>query len=371
MKKPPFCPNSCCDNYHFPEGKWFVKSGTYQTKRLGQVQRYQCRDCGKRFSEEIFSLDYHTHKYVSYKTIFQHIITSSGIRDLSRILNVSCTTVTNRIARLARQAMAISSQLTQDIRITEDLVADGFESFVSSQYLPNNINILAGKDSQFWFLSDYSQLTRKGRMTPKQKEKNSEIKKIVNIGRITVYKSFSDIIRKALDLHDHSEWEATSLYTDEHKQYQAVINALSFREQASLKHICISSKLARTITNPIFSVNYLDRELRKDNSDHTRETVQFAKNVNNLMDRLAIYRLYHNFIKPYRINKKEYKDETHGSMAGISTQNIRKELRTLFTRRRFLGQNLMMDNSDRKLWCRCLFTPLSFHADLYPGYILS
>ncbi|MBI9104172.1 MAG: hypothetical protein JEY99_17275 [Spirochaetales bacterium] len=145
--------------------------------------------------------------------------------------------------------MAISSQLTQDIRITEDLVADGFESFVSSQYLPNNINILAGKDSQFWFLSDYSQLTR-----------------------------------KALDLHDHSEREATSLY--------------SFREQTSLKHIRISSKLARTITNPILSVNYLDRELRKDNSDHTRETVQFAKNVNNLMDRLAIYRLYHNFIKP-------------------------------------------------------------------------
>ncbi len=76
-------------------------------------------------------------------------------------------------------------------------------------------------------------------------------------------------------------------------------------------------------------MNYIDREIRKDNSDHVRETMQFAKNVNNMMERLAIYRFYHNFMKPYRVNGKAYTRIPHAVMAGISEKSIRKELKTL------------------------------------------
>ncbi len=42
----------------------------------------------------------------------------------------------------------------------------------------------------------------------------------------------------------------------------------------------------RTLNNDLFAVNYFDREIRKDQSNHTRETVQFSRDVNNAMDRL-------------------------------------------------------------------------------------
>jgi len=372
MKHPPFCPNKECKNYHYPEGRWYVKFGSYQTHVSGKVQRFKCRSCGMEFSERTFSIDYHTHKKISYKTILQHLVTSSGIRDLSRILNISCTTITNRMGRLARQAIAISAELSHDIKLNEDLVADGIESFVKSQYMPNNINILSGKKSQFWFMSDYAQITRKGKMTPKQKEKNILISDKIKLNRVSIYKSFTEVIHKALELHNNSERECTNFYTDKHHSYIAVIkDTFTKDDELILNHIQISSKKARTVTNPLFSVNYLDREIRKDNSDHIRETVQFARNVNNLMERLAIYRFYHNFIKPYRINHDTFRGETHASMAGIPKRGIHLEVRTMLTQRRFLGQHWIMDNSERRLWFRSLVTPLARCGDSHPGYILA
>ncbi len=367
MKHPPFCPNQECSHYLDPKGRWYVKDGTFQNNRNGKVQRFKCLSCGKKFSVETFSLDYCANIKVSYKSIFEHISTSSGIRDLSRILKVSCNVIQNRVARLARQAMATSEVLSKHIILNEDLVADGFESFVKSQYMPNNINILAGKDSQFWFMSDYAQLTRKGRMTESQKKKNEALKPRLNVGRRTIYESFYNVALEALHLAPRT---GIILYTDEHLQYVKVMSERNEQERRILRHIRINSKVARTLRNPLFSVNYLDREIRKDNSDHTRETVQFSRNVCNMMDRLSIYRFYHNFIKPFRINGKSDSAVTHAQRAGIPRDIIRNELKTFFTQRRFLGRIGIPNISDWLLWHRGLFTPLKGKADYIPAYAL-
>ena len=372
MKNPPFCPNSGCSHYRNPEGNWFVKNGSYSNRKHGRIQRFECRSCGTGFSEETFSIDYYTKRIIPYRTIMEHLVTCSGIRDLSRLLHVSCSTVNNRISRLARQSMAVSAKLSENLCLKEDLVADGFESFVKSQYMPNNINILAGKDSQFWFFSGYSQLTRKGQMTEKQKEKNILIKDQIKINRVTIYSSFQNLVKAALKLQFSSDRETVSLYTDEHPQYKKVMETLSPEEKQALNHIRISSKKARTVTNPLFSVNYLDREIRKDNSDHVRETVQFARNTANSMDRLAVYRLQHNFMKPFRINgEPDEQTKTHGEKAGIPAEAIRRELKTLFTRRRFLGRCGMLDLSDRLVWCRCISTPMNRFADRVSRFALA
>jgi len=372
MKKPPFCPNRDCPCYHQPEGRWFIRFGTYENHQSSKVQRFRCRFCGTGFSSSTFSIDFYTHRHVSYHLIHQHLVTSSGIRDMARLLHVSCNTVNNRIARLARQTMAVSAVLVKGLVLSEDLVADGFESFVKSQYMPNNIHILAGKDSQFWFQSDYAQLTRKGKMTARQKMRNQEIRDKININRTTIYSSFQNLVNRALSLQRVSGRDSVALYTDEHPQYRKVYSLLNCEEKQRLIHVCISSRRARTVSNPLFSVNYLDREIRKDNSDHVRETVQFARNVGNTMDRLAVYRFHHNFMKPYRINGPAAdRVMTHGEAAGLNGARIRKELRTLFTVRRFLGKISCPEISDLMVWCRCLSTPLNRFADHFPRYVLA
>jgi len=68
--------------------------------------------------------------------------------------------------------------------------------------------------------------------------------------------------------------------------------------RSALIHRRCSSTAPRTVSNDLFSVNYLDRQILKDLAEHTRQTVQFARNAVNQMERLAVYRAYHNYFKP-------------------------------------------------------------------------
>ena len=370
MKHPPFCPNPHCQ-YHYDELRpphWFLHHGHYFPKYSLPVRRFKCRHCGTRFSTRTFSLDFHTKKKLPYDYIFKQLKSAAGIRDIARDLKVSANTITNRIGRLARQSQAIQTALRARIKLNEDLVADGFESFAVSQYLPSNIHLLAGKHSQYLYAMDYAHLARKGRMTSAQKRKNIRLKALFPSG-VTISRSFTRLCRNMDDILASRTNGYTVLYTDEKPQYGPILREGQFCR--SLSHVQISSEEPRTVRNDLFSVNYLDREIRKDCANHVRETVQFSRNVNNVMERLSVYRLYHNYMKPYRIrgNPAAGIPVTHGEEAGIPAGQIRKELRTLFTMRRFYHRIFRPGEEDMSLWFRTLGTPLKKNGEKVPRYL--
>ncbi len=354
MKYPPFCPNKDCSLHHLEHRftTWYTKSGSYTTAVSGRIKRYQCKLCGMRFSEQSFSLDYSAKRKLPYDYILKQLKSAAGIRDIARDLHVSPTTIINRITRLARQSLAIHSALRDSIRLKEDLVADGFESFAVSQYHPDNIHLLAGKESQYLYSFDYAHMNRKGRMTLQQKEKSRRLKKI-NEGGVSISRSFSNICKQIDLLMEKRVPEHSVLYTDEKPQYRTVISECSFNQ--SLSHVRVNSKKMRNLTNDLFSVNYLDREIRKDNANHVRETVQFSRNVNNDLERLSIYRLYHNYMKPYRINLST--GLLHAEVAGVDSRKIRAELKSLYTRRRFYSRMKGMTFEEMRIWLRGFVTP--------------
>ncbi len=370
MKIPPFCPNPDCDFHQdVPKSSvWYVRYGHYTTKVDGQVQRYRCKQCGCHFSSQTFSLDYGVNRHISYRQLFELLITSSGIRDMGRILKASPHCITNRLSRLARQCLAVHADLLGELSLDEALVADGFESFAVSQYFPNNIQLLAGKLSQYWIYSDYAHLRRKGRMTPYKKHRNQLLQSKFTHGRVTVYESFEELVRLSLILKERSDREVIDLYTDRHQSYLNVMRNMNAGVRRKVHHICCSSTAPRTTSNMLFSVNYLDREIRKDLAEHTRETVQFGRNVSNQMERLAIYRTYHNYCKPFRISGGEKERYCHAEMAGISRSSIQRELKTLFTQRRFLSRIKGIMIRDLDVWLRGVTTPLKRYAEDLPAY---
>lgn len=365
MKKPIFCPNKGCIFHHrnrIHRSKkeiklWYACFGRYTTKIGGVIQRFRCCSCKITFSTQTFSLTHRFRKPGSFSYIFEQLRSSAGIRSISRDIKSSPRTVQIRISRMARQAIAVHADLTADVNVRETLTADGFESFTVSQFFPNNINLLAGKDSQFLYAFDYSHLRRKGKMTDHQKTENQRLKAKFHSGK-SVRNSFITISRTIDDLMAQSDAEEFTINTDRKREYQQVFKAFPFCK--TLIHKTFSSKKYRNYTNPLFAVNYLDREIRKDCAEHTRETLQHARNVNNSMERLAIYSMYHNYIKPFRINKKENiaKDATHGEIAGINREKIEEEIKTIFTKRRFLFRTRKLKEQDVMLWIRALATPL-------------
>jgi len=309
-----------------------------------------------------------TKKRLSYSRILTHLVTSSGIRDIARDLEVSASTICNRVSRLARQALSSHATLLGHLSLTEDLVADGFESFAVSQYFPNNIHLLAGKDSQFWYATDYAHLRRKGRMTARQKRRNLLLQKSFSFGRTTIYSSFSRIVCALDALAVSGGRSSLTLYTDRHTQYRRVLRSRVGDLSVCVRHRTIGSRRLRSVRNLLFSVNYLDREIRKDCAEHGRQTVKFARNVSNSLERLAIYRYYHNYMKPFRIGEREYVGVSHGMKAGIAEAVIRKEVKSFFTQRRFLFKTVGLSFSEALVWLRGVVTPLKTFAEYLPAY---
>ena len=373
-RRPPCCPDPECELHTkgTKPPKWYTRDGTYETIAFGTVQRYLCKYCGKRFSEQTFALDYYAKKKADYHKIFRQIVTTGSTRDISRELGVSTATVANRISRLSRNAVAVLEELKDRTDLREAFVADGFESFAVSQYYPDNINLLLGKQSQYVWYLNYVTLRRKGRMRDSQKKRREELEKQFRPPPGALTAQFKLLLEEALSIADRS-LKPFVLYTDEKKEYVRAAAAIPVLRQRKKEkrylHIRISSKKARTLRNNLFAANYFDRELRKDQANHVRETVCFTRNVNNGIERLMIYVLYHNHCKDYRIGEAKYVGVTHGQIAGVSRSMEREALRHFFTRRFFLTLEPVRGEAKR-VWVRGLITPLKRGREYLPGYAL-
>ena len=374
MLIPPFCPYDDCPRHRAlpATGRWYHLAGSYTTKVSGEVMRFKCTGCGRTFSEQTFRLDYYVKRSLSYRLIFDHMCNCGGLRGTARSLGVSHQAISNRIGRLARQAMALHAELIAGFRLQEALVTDGFESFVSDQYQPNNIHLLTGKRSQFLFTFDYAHLRRKGRMSERQKaERQRREQRYIREPR-SISQSFRQIAdmveRFALSSQEQSTW----LYSDERREYQRVLKGSEVLQALDSRgkfiHVSVSSQLPRTVRNPLFAVNYYDRELRKDNADHVRETVRFSRSVNNALERMALYQLYHNYFKPYRVAHKRLKKYSHAEAAGFSKQRIQCGLEEIFSMRKFFS-HVRLSWSQLLVWARMVGT-LDKHDGVYwPNYV--
>ena len=359
MKSPPFCPNPHCPNHRHPSSRrWFWRAGHYDTRTFGSVQRFSCLTCSHRFSTQSFSIDYYAKRKLDYRYVDRQLRSTGSIRDISRDLAATTGSVTNRISRLARNALAAHCRLAAMAVDEEDLVADGFESFCSSQYFPNNITLLVGKYSQYLYFANYCTLRRKGRMTDRQKRVREELESRWKADPKAVRKAFDEVVGRIGTVKGHRR-----LYTDEKREY--VQSLRDAQHCIEIEHVAVSSKLRRTVSNDLFSVNYFDREIRKDCANHVRETVCFARNVNNCMERLWVYFVHHNYRKRYRIRWRERR--THAEVAGIDPRDIRRIMKGYYTRRSFLTKT-GVSGSIRDLWLRELETPMRGEVEPLPAY---
>ena len=137
-----------------------------------------------------------------------------------------------------------------------------------------------------------------------------------------------------------------------------------------LMHVRIPSTAPRTTTNHLFAVNYMDRQFRKDLANHVRETVKFALNVNDCMDRLKIYQMRHNYKKIFRVKRERHDRRVHAQMAGAAQERITAAFCDLYTQRRFLS-HLSLCEDDLRVWRRLEVTPLKTKGEYLPKFALN
>jgi len=363
-----FCPNARCAMHNPPQGSRlsYVKIGFHKTKVAGKVQRYKCLHCGKTFSDRTFSIDYYVKKSISYAELFERTAAGECVSRAGRNLGCSFASAQNRLDRMARNLLAMHQALEGRRPLCEDLVADGFESFDVSQYFPSHVSILVGKESQLIMAIDHASMRRKGRMTAKQKAMRELLDKVWKPKRGAIGKSFARALQVIALKWDKKAMPELRLATDEHPAYPNAIKSIDGLKDAygkDLVHERYSSKLPRDKSNPLFSVNYIDRELRKDVAAHARESTCIGRNVANGLSRLAVYMGWHNYWKPYRVRTQEAeKRRPHAEYAGIDPYESLLAKGRCFEERAFLSK-AGLDPWAREIWLKGHETPLKKGAD--------
>jgi len=374
MKPYTFCPNRACPLHYQRQREgvlWYRPYGYYLTSAFGRVQRYLCLSCGKTFSDQTYSLDYYAKKIVDYREIDALLRGCESISSMGRKLKERVAVIQNRLQRLGKQAIAVQESLIKELLLQEDLVADGFESFCGSQYFPCNLNLLVGKESQYLYMKDYVTLRRKGRMTEEQKEKRSKLEERWKAEPLGIAKSFKKIGERVAKLYRRRNTGFVRLYTDEHNQYEKGllkdIDLSRMKNQEVFEHIKVSSKLVRDKNNPLFSVNYWDRELRKDLANFVRESTRYGRNIDDLMNRVEIYSVWHNYRKNYRVKKSCEDTRYHGEVAGIERDRIEDTFTGYYRDRHFFSHQVLSAEGIRT-WFRMWENPFKSGNKYVPLY---
>ena len=357
MRTPPFCPQREC-YAHWPQNipgdrrRWWCNAGRYRCARAGSVQRFRCAYCGHRFSESTFSLHYYAKRRVNLARLLGLFVNSVGVRAASRQLGVSTGAVGLRIATLARQGLAHHAGATDDISVGEPLVADGLESFWVSQYYPNQFNLLVGAHSQFIYAITAATIRRRGRMRPAQRVRRGELERRDRPEPDERRRRFAELIVEAARLWARSAPALRLLITDYDTSYPAAVAAVGLTD---IRHWRVSSKRPRTRGNPLFAVNYIDREMRKDLAEHRRETPCFARSAARSLLRAWLYAAYHNYCKLYRIGVGC--THTHAQHAGVVQHSPQPTRARWLTRRAFLS-HCALSPAMLRAWLGAQHTPL-------------
>ncbi len=369
---PPFCVNPDCREHtrdrrgEGADERWYYRHGWYGTDAFGAVPRFRCRVCGRGFSRQTFRLDYYAKRVIDYRGLLQQVVACSSTRDICRTEDCSTGSTANRIERLARQAAAMHGDALMKVLIDEPVVVDGFVNFAVSKYFPNNINILAGAESQFLYDCEYRTIRRSGTMTERQKLIREHLEKRYRADPQALEKGFTVLLDSLVNIPRCGY--SVHLRSDYKSEYRRAIESnghyRSLEQAGVIVHERTLSTEARTQHNQLFAVNYLDRQFRKDLKECVRRTVCFGRNVCNVMQRMVVYRMYHNHFKAFRHRNPE---PTHGSAAGLDESWVSRRLSRLFAWREFPSRTIVTP-SDRAAWMRELVTPLKTGVEYLPKF---
>jgi transposase-like protein len=333
---PPHCPNPDCDHHRTPADWHFVRCGTRLRHRDGRrLPTFLCRHCRRRFSSATFSTSYWLKRPELLAPIAQLANEGAALRQIARTLGTTHATVARHLARLDRHGLLFHLSHLPGCQIREPLVVDGFESYAHSQFFPFHVNLAVGADTWTVYSFTVAPLRRKGAMTPGQKRKRAELEH--RFGRPNpkaVELTMAALLQPLLPrLAGHT----LHLHSDDHPAYPRALDRLRRRvgDCPRIVHHVTPSTVRRTQHNPLFPVNLTDLLIRHAQANHHRETIAFSKCLQGVIDRLATFIVWRNYIKKRR-EKAAGPPETVAMRAGLAEQPL--TWRQILRRRLFPGR---------------------------------
>ena len=289
-----------------------------------RVQRFRCRHCWRRFSEQTFRTTYWLKRPALLVPVLHGLVSCAGLRQLARALEASPQTILLHANRLGRHCQLFHERHRPCGALTEPVALDGFQSFEYSQFHPTWYHVVAGRRSHYFYGFTDSELRRSGSMTRAQKRTRARLER--QHGRPDP-RSIERETAAVLGLVCPQP-QALELHTDEHAAYPRALHRLPHLQ---VQHRTVPSRAARIARNPLFAVNLLDLLIRHCGANHKRETIAFAKRRQMAIWRLWVLLVWRNYLKWVSERRRA---NTPAMRLGIFARRLR--VRDLLRRRLFI-----------------------------------
>lgn len=376
LGEPTYCPYAECAAHHQdkhpieepqiekrkrgrPARGWYTKRGGGKLLKNGKrYQRYRCKSCGRSFSTRQFSLRFAEHREIDLLYLRELLVSGVSVRAIARLMGCSPVMVLQKQRALMRLSLKVLLDLLKAFGLDEAVVVDGFESFAVSKYGPHDVHLVVTKESQLVLYFNVAPFKRKGKQSAWQQQRCKELYAGSHFERGAITKKFAEVLSVLLDLVEHGEQGGKvvrlDLFTDQKPQYGNVIRksrrVQQLRAKGVFSYTQIPGRAHRSLKNPLFAVNYMDRNIRKDMAEFRRKSACFSRDLGNQMQRLAVYLCWHNLNKPYRI-QGEGSSVSHAEQAGCA-QEVISECLEQFARleRPFLSRMEGLPKSWEAIW---------------------
>jgi transposase-like protein len=361
MPVPTHCTNPDCPNHVDPPSHWLHHFGSYSTLAHGEVPRFRCTSCGRTLSAQTESIHYYAKRRLPLKEIHASLVAGASQRDVARRYRCSPMAIQNAVLRLGRQSMGYQAILAAHLNSRSRVVIDGLRSFVTSQDYPCDLTTTVDTEGETILTITHAVFRRGGRMTAFQRRR---IKRKDDRWRPPPGEVKGAILLTCRELWNYLRPEFARnavIDTDENPLYRSVLRRdpamLHFRRGRLVRHRRTAGSAPRTMDNPLFPVNYVDRLLRHRLKEHTRETIAFGRHATLQMSRAWIFAWDHNSRREYRVRRPE--EGVHlgqGSVTAAGCRVIARINREFFSRRVDLAR-VTVPGSLCRVWLNELTTP--------------
>ncbi len=297
---PAFCPWPACPEHQRRSGGLRCSPhGAYRRRGDGRsVPRFRCSTCRRTFSQQSFAFSYYLKRPELSRPIAHGLVAGSAHRQIARSLLCHHSTVTRRSRRLGRHALLLQALALRELVVREPVLVDDFDSFAGSQYFPCTLPTATGSRSWFVYGFACARERRRGVMSPHQRRRRTRLERLHGrppTGAVTA--AFRTLLRSLPLAPDRLRLVADDdpAIREAARQERALLtvhpNPLRGRKGSP------RSPEARARDAAMFPNDQLHRFLRHSEAAHRRETIAFARSLNGLGERLALFVVWRNLVQ--------------------------------------------------------------------------
>lgn len=113
---PPRCPHRDCGHHDKPEGRWFLRKGTYWPLcRSRPLKRFHCKGCGRSFSVQTFRMDRWDKKPWLNSNVLGDLASGIGLRETARRQGLARSSLTAKSRKIARHCRRLHRNMIRQI----------------------------------------------------------------------------------------------------------------------------------------------------------------------------------------------------------------------------------------------------------------